>query len=207
MRIKTETAMFKRAHAEEKCRRWISGAAQRALEKLIGGDMNDHDHHIPKDELDKLKNPEVIKQQREEGVTFQEILGYTNDQMETYYQIAKGQFDRQDFKEAKDSFTFLSTLNPYTSSYWVGLGMCEQLLESPKVALVAYAMATLSGNSDPLPYYHSATCYLAVDDKESAISSLKMAIKYADSSEQYKLLKEQAQSRLDSLSDSSDSEQ
>ena len=155
---------------------------------------NLEEFQIPKEALERMKDPEVITQLVEEGKTFQEIIGYTDETMDKFYRGARGLFEQQKYREAADAFIFLTTLNPYVHNYWLGLGMSEHLEEEYHGALLAYGMAMLSDSKNPLPHYHSAACYQALDDKTSMLVSLDLAINLAGNNQEYTHVKTQAES-------------
>jgi type III secretion system low calcium response chaperone LcrH/SycD len=139
-------------------------------------------YDIPEEALEKLRDPDIIRRQISEGRTFQEVLGYTQDKMENFYVTAYNLFQKQEYEKAADAFIFLTTLNPYVHNYWLGLGMSEQLNESYHSGLLAYAMAILTDMQNPLPHYHSAKCYLGINEKENAIAALETALELAGES-------------------------
>lgn len=150
------------------------------------------EYKIPEEAIEKLKDPEIIRRQIEEGKTFQEVLGYSVEAMEKFYQIAYNLFQQQEYQKAADAFVFLTTLNPYVHNYWLGLGMAEHLDGGYQGALLAYAMAILTDVENPVTHYHSATCYRALSDRQSALLSLEMAIRCAGDKPEHANLKEQA---------------
>lgn len=154
---------------------------------------------ISKEALEKLKDPLHIKKQVDAGKTFQEILGYSIQTMDKFYEAAYSLFQKQQYEEAADAFVFLTTLNPKVHNYWLGLGMSEQLNEEYDAALMAYSMAIVTNAENPLPHYHSATCYRAVHDKESALLALELAIKHAGDHENHSAIKVHAQQAYDKL--------
>lgn len=147
---------------------------------------------IPQEHLDKLNDPEVLRRYVEEGKTFQEILEFDDDAMHRFYRIARGLLESHRNQDAADAFLFLTTLNPFVASYWIGLGMCEQLQEEYKRALVAYAMATVSDRSNPTPLYYAAACHHALDDLDRALVSLDQAIQDAGDIAEYASVKDRA---------------
>lgn len=161
--------------------------------------MEPNEFEIPSDALEKMKDPAHIKKQVEEGKTFQEILGYSSETMDKFYDAAHHLFQKQQYEEAADAFVFLTTLNPKVHSYWLGLGMSEQLIEEHDSALLAYGMAILTNMENPLPHYHSASCYHALQDRNSAIISLELAIRQAEGREEFSLIKEKAEALLNKL--------
>jgi type III secretion system low calcium response chaperone LcrH/SycD len=140
---------------------------------------------IPPELMEKVKDPEVLKQQVEEGKMLHEILGFDDKTMLKFYLAAKSLFDRQEWKKAADAFLFLTSLNPYVHTYWFGLGMSEELREEYHGALLAYAMAILTEVFNPVPHYHSARCYLALGEKDNAVHSLEMAIECCKERDEY----------------------
>ncbi len=154
---------------------------------------------IPKEAFEKLKDPDLVKRQVSEGRTFQEILEYTQEKMDKFYEIARNLFAVEEYEKASDAFIFLTTLNPYMHSYWLGLGMTEQLKGDYQGALLAYSMAILTELDSPLPHYHSASCYIALNDKASAMNSLKAALEFAERDDKHRDLYKHVQVALQRL--------
>ncbi len=140
---------------------------------------------IPDEATERLKDPEVIRSQIEEGLTFQEVLGYQEEQMEKFYHVGYQLFQQQEYNKATEAFVFLTTLNPYIYQYWLGLGMSEQMIGNYQGALLAYAMAIMNNVEDPKAHYYSASCYRSLNDKECAINSLLITIRLAKEKEEY----------------------
>src|ERR1700733_5711418 len=147
---------------------------------------------IPEEALSRLKDPAYLQKQVAEGKSFQEILGFSFETMNKFYSAAYNLFQKQQYAEASDAFVFLTTLNPRVHTYWLGLGMSEQLNEEFDAALLAYSMAILTDEANPLPHYHSASCYFAIHDKENTIISLEMALQRAGEKVEYATIKLQA---------------
>lgn len=160
---------------------------------------NLEEYQIPKEAMEKLKDPDVIRKQVKEGKTFQEILGYKQEAMDKFYETAHGLYQMQDYQKAADAFLFLTTLNPYVHNYWLGLGMSEQLNESYQGALLAYAMAILTDVENPVTHYQSGNCYLAMNDDANAIQSYEMAIRCAEGRLGHENIKERAMKAKESL--------
>lgn len=155
---------------------------------------------IPQEHLDKLNDPEILRRYIEEGKTFQEILELDDQAMQNYYQASRGLLENHRHRDAADAFLFLTTLNPFVSAYWIGLGMCEQFQEEYKQALVAYSMATMSDRSNPVPLYYAAACHHSLGEVEQSLSLLARAIEVAGSEEEHSMIKERALSAQSTLS-------
>lgn len=147
---------------------------------------------IPEEALEKLHDPEYLHKQIEQGMTFQEILGYDEAQMEKFYGAAYDLFQEGRYQDAADGFVFLTTLNPYVHNFWLGLGMSEQLNEEYESAIVAYGMATMTDMESPVPHYHTAKCHYLMGDTDTALSFLNLAIELAADREPYTALKADA---------------
>ena len=156
--------------------------------------------NIPEEVSKKLQDPQLLRRHVQEGVTFQELMGYSDETMEQFYQAAYNLYQKQRFPAAAEAFTFLTTLNPERHNYWLGLGMSEQRLEEYHGALLAYAMAMMSDVNSPLPHFLSANCYRALLDNSNALASLEQAIKRAGEQEEHHQLREQALSLKQKLS-------
>lgn len=154
---------------------------------------------IPKETLEKLKTPSYLQEEVEKGKSFQDIIGYTSETMDKFYGVAYNLFQQQKYEEASDAFIFLTTLNPRVHSYWLGLGMSEQLNHEYDNALMAYSMASLLDSQNPIPHYHSAACYHELKDSRSALASLEFAIQIAGDQSTYSNLKSAAKSALERL--------
>jgi len=154
---------------------------------------------IPKETLEKFKDPLFLQKQVQAGKSFQEILGYTHATMDKFYHAAYNLFQQQRYEEASDAFVFLTTLNPRVHNYWLGLGMSEQLNQEFDTALMAYSMATLTDETSPVPHYHSAACYNELKDIKSALASFELAVQFSGTNERHATIKSNAQAALSRL--------
>ncbi|MCB1213705.1 MAG: SycD/LcrH family type III secretion system chaperone [Chlamydiia bacterium] len=133
---------------------------------------------IPEEAYEKLSDPSVIRRYIEEGKTFQEIIGYSQESMDVFYLQARKLYMKGLYEKANSAFLFLTTLNPFVPGYWVGMGLCEQMREDYHAALAAYGMASLSDDRDPYPHYYSAICYYYLNERDNARHSMELAQEY-----------------------------
>lgn len=124
----------------------------------------------------KLNEPAMVLRHMEEGGTFQELLNLDETSMQSLYEDAYVLLQSGEHANAADAFLCLTTLNPYVSWYWIGLGLAEQAHRACHGALVAYAMAIVCDDKNPVPYYYAASCHYLNDDFDEALNSLKCAI-------------------------------
>ena len=151
---------------------------------------------IPKEALEKIKDPLILKRSIEEGMTLQEIFGYNDETMEKFYGAAYNLFQDKQFQQSANAFVFLTMLSPYVANYWLGLGMSEQMLEEYEAALTAYAMSVTLNSSNPIPYFHTAKCLFALNEKDRAIAALELTVENSKDNPEYEVLHKQAQAVL-----------
>ena len=147
---------------------------------------------ISEDAIKKLKNPKLVHKELAQGKTFQEIIGYSAETMEKFYLTAYSLYQEQRYVDCAEAFTFLTTLNPYIHNYWLGLAMSEHMKEDYERALIAYGMAIFIEIENPFPHYHSAFCYIKLQDHDNALASLELAIQYASDVAEHQHLKQKA---------------
>lgn len=133
--------------------------------------------------LDEIKHKVAL------GESLEAVFGFNDEIMARFYNKAHQLFQEKSYHRSADTFFFLSLINPYQSIYWLGLGMSDHLRQAYDSALFAYAMVSLIDPKNPIPHYHSADCYLAKSDKQSALASYKLAIELADGDFQYEIRK------------------
>ncbi|SCA64086.1 Uncharacterized protein SCG7086_BX_00080 [Chlamydiales bacterium SCGC AG-110-P3] len=153
---------------------------------------NLEDFKIPEEAMDRLKDPEVLKQYVAQGKTFQQIIGYSAETMERFYQGAYTLFQKCEYAQSADAFIFLTTLNPYVHNYWLGLGLAEIKNEEFDAALIALGMAGMIDAENPMSSFHSANCYNQLGSYETAVDMLDTTIERCGDKEEYAGLKEDA---------------
>jgi type III secretion system low calcium response chaperone LcrH/SycD len=155
---------------------------------------------IPTKSLELLKDPSVLLAALSEGKIVQEILGFSQEVMDKFYEIAYQLYYKKDYHSAADAFVFLTSINPCVHLYWIGLGMSEQMLGEYEAALMAYTLALMTDASDPLAYYHSAACHHALGAKDEMIAALRLAIACSEHRPEHQVIYLHAQNLLKTLS-------
>lgn len=136
-------------------------------------------HFVPPEEFSKIQNeiesaPEHFMQHlqaegdAEKIFLLQTIFGFSNETLISIYKLAADLFQKGHFEDALAIFTFLSTMAPHVTSYWVAQGVCLQSLNRNEEAIVAFTAAKLLNPSDPVPLSHLIECYLSLKDHEKA---------------------------------------
>jgi type III secretion system low calcium response chaperone LcrH/SycD len=131
---------------------------------------------IPEEAIARMQRPGFLEKALSEGKTLQEIIGFSETTMEKFYQSACVMFHEGRFKHSEDAFTFLTTLNPNTFAFWLGLAMSYHHLEEYEQALLAYSCASNADRTHPLPDFYAASCHLSLGNKEQTAHHLEDAI-------------------------------
>jgi type III secretion system low calcium response chaperone LcrH/SycD len=135
----------------------------------------------------------------EKGGTWQELLGYDNHLMQAQYKKAYDLYHNADYKNASAAFSYLTTLNPYEYTYWMGLGMCKQSERLFEEAVVSYTAAEAVNPENPTPHLHLAQCFHALNVQDQAIEHLNQAISVAGNRSEYKEVRDIASAILNQL--------
>jgi len=150
------------------------------------------DLKLSKKVLQKLQNKDAIRQELQSGKTGQEVLEVSNKTMKTVNTAAKRLFDHGRYFDAANAFFFLVTLNPHQVDHWIGLGSSLQMCQDYESAIDAYELAAMCDFENPLPYFYLAKCLFAIHDREGALMALDLALEYAEVSDDYVEIFDQA---------------
>ena len=108
-----------------------------------------------------------------DGSTLKELKGITNDEMEAVYSLAYNYYRTGKFDEASKLFQFLVLFDHLNAKYWFGMGAVQQVKRDFKTAITSYSYCSFLDLTNPKPQLHAAECYLALGDKENALSALE----------------------------------
>lgn len=123
--------------------------------------------------------------------TFRQVLEITQEQMQQLGGAANALLQKKEYQKAADAFLFLTVLDPTQHSYWLNLGLAEELSGNYDNALHAFGMATLTDLSDPAGHIYAAECYTALDKFRSALDALQLAVGCGDSKEEFAAIRPQ----------------
>ena len=114
------------------------------------------------------------------GGTLKDVKGISTDELEAVYSIAFNFYNTGKYDEADTLFSLLTIFDHLNEKYWFGLGAARQAKKDYDAAIAAYTYATLLNAHDPRPMYHTATCLLALGDKEEAAKAIANIEELAD---------------------------
>ncbi len=156
--------------------------------------------------ITELLNPKKFEKYKDDlvkyfgnGGTWESLLGYDEDVMMAQYKKAYDLYQQAQYKDAAACFSYLTTLNPYQYSYWMGLGISKQSDRLYEEALVSYTAAEAIDPDNPLPHLHLSQCYYALRLNEPAIEHLKRVLETAGDKAEYAEVRKKAQVILDHL--------
>lgn len=110
-----------------------------------------------------------------QGNSLQEVLGISENTIESIYKLAKYLYEQQLFEESSGAFYLLAFLNPSCETFWIGLGNSEYFLHNFKEALLAYSLAIQIDEENPHYHLLVAKCHKALGNKTAALASLGIA--------------------------------
>lgn len=148
-------------------------------------------------ETAKKYEPELM-QYFSSGGTWKELLHYDDSVMESHYKIAYDFYLASDYQKAASAFSYLTLLNPYEFTYWMGLGVSKQADKAYEEAIVAYTVAGAI-QASPLPHYHLAQCYYALEQKDLAKEHLTQCLDLAKNLPEHQDLLQRVQVLLNNL--------
>lgn len=108
------------------------------------------------------------------------------------YSYAFSLYQGGNYTQATTLFSELVLLNPFDEKLWRGLASSRQMSQEYEAALQAWALVALLQESDPLPHFHAAECYLSLHDTEEAMKALDVAeMRAQNAPETYRELNDQ----------------
>lgn len=149
--------------------------------------------------LQQLADKTYVCKALQAGQVGQAIFGYSDEEMALLYLKAHHFLEEKQGEKAVDAFTFLVTLNPLHYEYWMGLGVALQMIHDYEPAIDAYEMAAIYNVEHPLPYLYLGKCLFAIHDRKSALQAFDLAIAYAEESEEYNGIREEAKNAREHL--------
>lgn len=120
------------------------------------------------DGLKMLDNPEAFKKFLAEGKSVSDMLGFSEESIDKFYEVAHQLIAQKRFKEAKDAFFFLVTVAPQISECWLGLGLAYGQCKETEGAIQSYLRAIALSPHKADGYIAFARLFTALNDVPSA---------------------------------------
>ncbi|MBS0634272.1 MAG: hypothetical protein JSR37_02270 [Verrucomicrobia bacterium] len=120
------------------------------------------------DGLKMLDNPQAFKKFLAEGKSVSDMLGFSPESIDKFYEAAHHLMAQKRFKEAKDAFFFLVTVAPQVSECWLGLGLAYGQCKEAEGAIQSYLRAIALSPHKADGYIAFARLFTALNDIPNA---------------------------------------
>lgn len=128
------------------------------------------------------------------------IFGYTEDEYEAMYALGHSHYSQQRYLDAAMCFSFLMAHQSLERRFITAFAACMQMLKHYQDAIQYYSMASLLDLQDPLPTFHTAECFIALELPEQAGEALALVVAQCQSPH-WQTLRQRAQALLELLAD------
>jgi type III secretion system low calcium response chaperone LcrH/SycD len=119
----------------------------------------------------------------------QNQFNVSDEVLSQYYSAAREYLDEENFPGARDTFLFLTFLNPAVSNFWIGLGVAEQSQGAYQKAVDAYKMGEIVDPDNPTIHANSCQCYMALKDDAKADESFEKSMTACGDKPEHKEIK------------------
>jgi len=154
-----------------------------------------HDDRIKKG-MELFSDPAQINTIVESGMTLQDILRFTKEELLSFYSVGLELYNRGAYHESSHIFLLLTQLNPFIAAFWSALGAAEDKSGDTQGALYAYLMAVELEENTLAPSLHAAKCLLLLNHPEEAKKILQLAIEKCEKNDALKNEKQKAEQML-----------
>ncbi|MEF9999336.1 MAG: SycD/LcrH family type III secretion system chaperone [Comamonas sp.] len=111
-----------------------------------------------------------------QGAGLGTIFGYTADEYEALYALGHDHYSQQRYLDAAKCFSFLMAHQSLEPRYMNAFAACMQMLKRYKEAIQYYSTASVLDLEDPLPTFHTAECFIALEMREQASEALTLVV-------------------------------
>jgi type III secretion system low calcium response chaperone LcrH/SycD len=148
---------------------------------------------------DRKQCEEMMQEVIENGKTFAEVLGLTDEVLEGFYSVGTLLYNSGKYKKAENIFEVLCRLDVSQTKYWYGRAACAQKLKEYQKAIDYYMSWSFLEPENPIPYFHASDCYMSLDQKREAILFLYNVIRLCGDVVMYQKIKQKAIATQDML--------
>jgi type III secretion system low calcium response chaperone LcrH/SycD len=117
-----------------------------------------------------------LQEQLHAGLTYGDILGVTEAELEAAYAVAHRFYEVADYEQAERMFNLLVINDPFDKRFGFSLGATLQMQGKYDDAIVRYGMSSLLDPKDPQPCYHTAECLLHKGERQDALDMLDICL-------------------------------
>lgn len=136
------------------------------------------------------------------GTGLGSIMGYTDYEYEAMYALGHNHYSQERYVDAVKCFGFLVAHNTMEPRYLSAFACTLQMLKRYREAIQYHSTASVMDLEDPLPTFHTAECFVALEMHQEAREALKLVLTQCDRP-QWQELRQRSEALLALLPDDS----
>lgn len=135
----------------------------------------------------------------ENSVSIDDIPLVSDQAKEKIYGEAFRLYNNGKLDRAIELFQLLIIIDSENPKYAMGLGAAQQMKKNYQYAIDSYVQCSLLDPENPIPYFHTADCYIKMENPGSAIINLELAVEHSKSCTRFSKLQERARMTIEAL--------
>lgn len=117
----------------------------------------------------QAETQKVLKRMKDEGITLQQATGISDAFLEEMYSLAHAHYEQGNYKESLSLFQFLAGCAPSNFKFMLGLAANLHQMGEYEEALRGFTVALQIDESNPLPIYYMADCFMRLGNEKEAM--------------------------------------
>lgn len=146
----------------------------------------------------KTETPEQILDLLNDGMSLGSYFEFTDSEYEAVYALGHSLYIQEQYLAASKYFSFLVAHIQTEKRYVNALASSLQMLGRYEEAIQYYCMASVMDIEDPLTTFHTAECFIALQQYTSAEEALNLILQQAKQP-QWSQLRERSQALLTAI--------
>lgn len=134
-----------------------------------------------------------------QGIMPKQMLNIGDDALEGLYTQAYMLYNQGKYQDASYFFVLLALLDPNQQKFQLGSAACLHRMEKYEKAAQVYLICSALDQTNPLPFFHAADCYIKLNAHPLAEMCLKNAIDCCGAKPEHALVKERATLMLEAV--------
>lgn len=127
-----------------------------------------------------------------QGIMPKQMLDVGPDALEGLYSQAYILYNQGKFQESACIFVVLALLDPNEQKYQLGSAACLHRMGKYEKAAQVYLICSALDQTNPLPHFHAADCYIKINALPLAQMCLKYCIEACGQKKEHEVVKERA---------------
>lgn len=110
------------------------------------------------------------------GTGLGDIMGYSDTEYEALYALGYNHYSQERYLDAAKCFGFLVAHNTMEPRYMSAFACSLQMLKRYREAIQYHSTASVMDLEDPLPTFHTAECFIALEMHQEAREALTLVL-------------------------------